>query len=83
MGETLKDRLIAAALMIDRSGERMKMTVLQGGVRVYISGHMDGRKQTLTSYVGWTNLEHAVQNPLTLAVRDLINQKKELEERET
>ena len=74
MESELKARLIEAAIAADRSGEAIKIQVLQSGVRITILREVKGRVMSSNNHTGWTSIEHAVQNPLLLCVRDLINQ---------
>lgn len=77
----VKDRLIEAAVAIDRSSERMTLTVLQGGIQIKIIREMDETWRFADNFTGWVEIEHAVRNPLLRTIRDLINQMNEMEGR--
>ena len=76
----LKERLIEAAVAIDRSGMSITMSIRQGGIRMYMLQvtQRQGVIQT-ENFTGWNTIEGATHNPLLVVMRELINQMKDIE----
>ncbi len=80
MGEIVKERLIEAAVAIDRSGKSITMSVLRGGIRMYILQiGKDGSVKQTENFTGWLTIQDARVNPLPVVMRDLINQMNDME----
>ena len=78
--DVLKERLIEAAELIDRSTETLDMRVMTTGIRLTITRwSRTGINERRARFIGWLGLEQARQNPLLSGIRDLINEMDGLE----
>ncbi len=77
----LKERLIEAAVALDREGKHIRMEVTKMGIRMcHLRKNKAGNIMQTESYTPWVAVEVARQNPLLIVMRDLINQMDEQEE---
>ena len=71
----LKERLAEAAEAMDRSTEHLRMEVLRTGIRlIIVRWQKTGTHDMRNKFIGWMGIEEARQNPLLIAMRDLINE---------
>ncbi len=77
----VKDRLVEAAVAIERSGERIRMSVRRNGILTHIVREVNDRWLFANNFTPWQTIESATVNPLLQCIRDLINQMNDTEER--